>query len=244
MMSVKAMVFVDGSWIKRCQGHIAWKFNASHYAFDYDAIISLIQTHITACLNCEAQVMKKFFFASRAVNKPDHDANQEEQLYRTLQQQYFTTKIYNLNFYHDANNKRQEKCVDTGLVAEALYYAAIPNSFDIAALVVGDQDYLPLVEKLHQLGRQTMIATFGSIGSMNVTYKRFTSDPSIGDLPPLLLENYLTEIKATQYEAIRTCKDCGKKELTTFAGVDFYCNKHLSKNNNGSKEANHSTVKK
>jgi len=54
-----------------------------------------------------------------------------------------------------------EKRVDTRLVADMCHYAAI-GAFDVAVLVSGDDDFVPAVEAVRELGRQVWVATWSA----------------------------------------------------------------------------------
>jgi uncharacterized LabA/DUF88 family protein len=52
-----------------------------------------------------------------------------------------------------------EKRVDTRVVADLIHYAAI-GAYDVAVLATGDDDFVPAVEAVQELGRHVYIATW------------------------------------------------------------------------------------
>lgn len=56
-----------------------------------------------------------------------------------------------------------EKCVDTRLTADVVYYAAT-NAYDVGIIVSSDMDQLPAIEAASQLGRQVWIALDSTAG--------------------------------------------------------------------------------
>ena len=53
----------------------------------------------------------------------------------------------------------QEKCVDLSLAVEMLYYAMIPDSYDVGVLITGDKDFLPVMKKTRQAGKRVALCT-------------------------------------------------------------------------------------
>ena len=49
--------------------------------------------------------------------------------------------------------------MDLALAANLLYYAAIPNAYDIALVVIGDRDYRPVLQCVRRLGKRVAIAS-------------------------------------------------------------------------------------
>ncbi len=53
----------------------------------------------------------------------------------------------------------REKRVDVALASSMLFYAAIPYAYDIAIPVIGDEDFVPVLQKVRSLGRRVAIAS-------------------------------------------------------------------------------------
>ncbi len=53
----------------------------------------------------------------------------------------------------------EEKCVDIALASSMLYFAALPLAYDIAILIGGDRDYVPVLQKVRLLGKRVAIAS-------------------------------------------------------------------------------------
>ncbi len=45
-----------------------------------------------------------------------------------------------------------EKCVDISLAVEMLYLATVPNAYEIACIITGDKDFIPVLQKTRLLG--------------------------------------------------------------------------------------------
>ena len=50
-------------------------------------------------------------------------------------------------------------------------------------------------------------------------------DHALFDAPPVFLDEHIDEIRLVRKELPRACKACGQTEVTTWAGVEFYCSK-------------------
>ncbi len=57
----------------------------------------------------------------------------------------------------------EEKRVDTRMVADLIHYAAV-NAFDVAVLASGDDDFVPAVEAVAELGKQVYIGVWPGQG--------------------------------------------------------------------------------
>src|SRR5204863_6964617 len=51
----------------------------------------------------------------------------------------------------------KEKCVDIALATSMLFNAAMPNAYDIAIAVLGDQDFKPVLKSVRRLGKRVAI---------------------------------------------------------------------------------------
>lgn len=52
-----------------------------------------------------------------------------------------------------------EKCVDIALAVEMLYMTTIPDAYDIAIIVTGDKDFLPVLEKVRLRAKRVAICS-------------------------------------------------------------------------------------
>ena len=107
--------------------------------------------------------------------------------------------------------------------ASMLYHAAIANAYDIAVLLAGDLDYLPLIQRVRLLGNSTLLVALKEAGRYYPTSKRLMEESNLFDLPHLFLDDNLEQIRLKRTAAARQCDNCGKSEKTTWAGDLFYC---------------------
>jgi hypothetical protein len=67
---------------------------------------------------------------------------------------------------HWPRNQKESKGVDISLTKDMLVHAFLGN-YDVAVLVSGDGDYVPVVEELKRLGKWVIVAFFGKDDGLN-----------------------------------------------------------------------------
>lgn len=220
------MIFIDGSWMYHNKQHIMEAFNTEDFDIDYATIPRIVEKRLNAQITSEAHVVRTYYFGSIPVNKPGFESGKQESFYKYLAQKCrFETEIYDIDFRNDSGSRPREKCVDIALAASMLYYAAIPGAYDIATLVAGDLDYMPVIQKVRLLGKRTQLVGIKNLDTYYPTSNKLLSESSLFDFPTIFLDEYLTEIRLQREQILRSCKNCMKKEFTTWTGKDFYCSK-------------------
>jgi hypothetical protein len=81
-----------------------------------------------------------------------------------------------------------EKCVDIQLAVDMLYYATVPDAYDVALLLTGDRDFLPAVIRCRQKGRRIGIVSMRSAASI-----AFEETPNLKDYDTIWLEDYIEQ---------------------------------------------------
>lgn len=80
-----------------------------------------------------------------------------------------------------------EKCVDIQLAVDMLYYATVPDAYDVALLLTGDKDFLPAVIRCRQKGKRIGLV------SMRTGSLAFEVTPNLKDYDTIFLEDYLSQ---------------------------------------------------
>jgi hypothetical protein len=102
-------------------------------------------------------------------------------------------------------------------------HAFQPGVFDVACILAGDVDYVPMLHRLRQMGKRTvMVAVKGANGFYPV-HPRMHEEENLFDFPPVFLDENLDRLHYQRTEQMRTCDSCGKEELSTFTSDWFYC---------------------
>lgn len=223
-MALKTMVFIDGSWLFHNRQHLSEVIDAEYFEIDYARIPRVIARHIGRHFRMAVDVVRTHYFGAIPVNKPGFNPAKQQMFFNYLAERcFFETEIYDIDFRHDPSSRPKEKCVDIALAASMLYYAARGDGYDIAALLAGDLDYLPMIRRVRLLGKRTLLVALKEIGTYYPTSKRLLESPNLFDLPHLFLDDHLEEIRLKRTVAMRQCDNCGNTERTTWTGDAFYC---------------------
>lgn len=164
---LRTMVFIDFQ-----------NFNISYN--EYCNYKGLIRKHINYCVlsqqlnNClqlTSQVIKTYLFASKPCDQlltVESYQKQYDWLCKLKQSNYFEViegqqvirRIDGIEV--DVTNPKTFTTIEKGTdvnVAVQMLSKGFQNAYDIAILVSGDTDYIPVVESLHNLGKTVILAT-------------------------------------------------------------------------------------
>jgi cold shock CspA family protein len=87
----------------------------------------------------------------------------------------------------------QEKCVDIALSAHAMYNAAIPDAYDIAVCVVGDRDFIPMLQLVRRLGKRVAVASIK--GSCASEYADPADRSRVRDFDLIWLDDHIGQLE-------------------------------------------------
>jgi len=157
---LKCMIFIDGTWLYysliagRTECPVKEKFGNNwfnnHYV-DWDQLPKLIATSLTKSLNRPIDISRSMFFTS--VRDDTLSETKRSIMISEIKQCQSIDAIVLQTL------GLQEKCVDLSLAVEMLYYAMIPDSYDIGVLITGDKDFLPVMKKTRQAGKRVALCT-------------------------------------------------------------------------------------
>ncbi len=166
------MIFIDGSWLYANQ-HILSKRFGDNYRLDYGKLPQVLGDIISQNLgNVPVDVVRTCLFGSNAINYDIEDeqlVQNRRDFYDLLREEYhYEVEVFHVN-YRGKRLKRsdrdpdddfhpQEKCVDIALATAMLYYAAIPNAYDIGVAVIGDRDFIPTLQHVRKIGKRVAVA--------------------------------------------------------------------------------------
>lgn len=169
----KAMIFIDGSWLYANQFNLSQKYGSS-YRMDYGKLPKMLGEIISENLGgTNVDIVRTYLFGSNAINydyEDDQLVMNRKDFYDLLKEEYhYEVEVFNIDYRgrrlrkadRDINDDfyPQEKCVDIALATYALYYAAIPYAYDIAIAVIGDRDFIPMLQHVRKLGKRVAIAS-------------------------------------------------------------------------------------
>ena len=224
-MSVKTMIFIDGSWLYHSRQALFESLGEeSGFEIDYKRIPDIIAHQIANVLDAEVDVVRTNYFGTIPVNKQGYNPTKQRAFYDFLMLQCaYDTEILEIDFRREPNARPDDKWVNVALASSMMHYAAIPGVFDMAILVAGDADYLPLLHRVRLLGKRVQIVTMNNLDGKQLNSAMLMTATGIQDMPPIFLDEHAQQIRLVREEQSRACKNCGKEERTTWAGPEFFC---------------------
>ena len=120
--------------------------------------ITLIKTYLFGYKPCQdlmklAKYSNFYNWLNGMKNKPYMEVIEGSQVIRPINK---TTEI---NIYDQSTYITEEKGTDIN-IAVNMISKAYTNAYDVAILVSGDTDYVPVVKQLHNIGKTVVLATF------------------------------------------------------------------------------------
>lgn len=163
------MVFIDGTWL-----YSNLRSLGEDFQIDYGKLPQAVGKQIAQKLGDRSvDIVRIFLFGSNATNYLNTDEEMVKRrrvFYDVLREEYnYEVEVYLVDYrgrrlkrkdrHPDDDFSPQEKCVDIALASSMLYFAALPLAYDIAILIGGDRDYLPVLQKVRLLGKRVAIAS-------------------------------------------------------------------------------------
>ena len=174
----KVMIFIDGTWLYRTLPRLAEQSGKSEFksttaccprwwAASWPIAWGWTPRHRRGA---------QHIFASLPTNYDHLDEGlitRQNEFYKLLREDYhYETELFNIDFRgrrvrqadRDPSDSFQprEKCVDIALASKMLYQAAMPFGMDIAAAVLGDRDFTPVLQTVRQLSKRVMLVSVRS----------------------------------------------------------------------------------
>jgi hypothetical protein len=224
-MSVKLMIFIDGSWLFHNLSHLRDAFGDPDYIIDYKKLPKIIASHIGPHLsNIPVDIVRINFFGAMPQNKPGFDPIPQKNFFDFLEKDcLYTMEIYDIDFKYNSDIHPQEKCVDIALATSVMSYMIMPNSYDVAAIVAGDLDYMPLMRRVRMLGKRVQLVAMKAVDNYAPSSEKLVNDHELFDFPVLYLDDHLEELRLVREKKLRVCEICNEKQFTFWDGPSFLC---------------------
>jgi len=219
------MIFVDGAWLYHGRQALFEVLDEQEgFEIDYKRIPDIIAHDLSECLGADVDVVRTCYFGTIPANRPGYNPAKQRSFYDFLAMQCaYDTEIVEIDYRRDPQPRTDDKSVHVALASAMMHYAAIPGVFDIAALIAGDADYIPLLRRVRTLGKRTQLVAINNVGGRFTTNAALLTSPGIHDFPPIFLDEHAKDVRLVREEQRRACKNCGNEEPTTWAGPDFFC---------------------
>lgn len=169
----KVMIFIDGTWLYYNNDELG-KPDKDYFELDYGRLPSALAEEVRKQLDApEVDVIRTYLFGSYPDNYDSQDdkiGRRQRDFFSSLKEKYhYEVETFPIDFRGKRYKKidrdpgdefePKEKCVDISLATTMLYLAAVPNVYDIAIAVIGDRDFLPVLQRVRDLGRRVAIAS-------------------------------------------------------------------------------------
>lgn len=218
------MIFIDGSWLFHNLSHLREIFNDPNYIIDYKKLPRLIGRILSDDIGDIVDIVRTHFFGAMPINKPGFDPTPQLNFFNFLEKEcHYAMEIHDIDFKHNSEIHPQEKCVDVALATTMMMHSMTYGSFDVAVLVAGDLDYMPLLKRVRLQGKRTMLVAMRSISDYAPSNEKLTNDFTLFDFDVVYLDDYLEELRLVREKKLRKCESCGEKKFTYWDGPHFYC---------------------
>ncbi|HTR97099.1 MAG TPA: NYN domain-containing protein [Candidatus Acidoferrales bacterium] len=240
---IRFMLFIDGTWLYSNTSRLVEASGEPGFALDFGKLPRVLADEVARAMgHDEYTVVRTHLFGSYADNVDPRDV---EPVQRRLgffgllrQQHHYEVEAFPINFRGkrlrktdrdpDDTFEPKEKCVDIALATAMLFNAAMPNAYDVAIAVLGDQDFKPVLQSVRRLGKRVAIASVQGACAGEL------SDPvdaaRLRDLDVMWLEDLLPRLARRYDPHVLECQSpihVGDRQVTTTyyprRGEKFYC---------------------
>lgn len=170
----KMMLFIDGTWLYANSARLADSYGDPSFRVDFGKLPTVLAQEVGKKLGTtEVDVVRTYLFGSYAANYDPVDEEpvaRRQDFFDMLKEEFhYEVETFPINFMGRRLRKSdrnpsdtfepKEKCVDISLATTMLYLAAIPYAYDIAIAVIGDRDFMPMLQSVRRLGKRVAIAS-------------------------------------------------------------------------------------
>jgi len=239
----KVMLFIDGTWLYYNTPRLSEAYGQPDFRLDFGKLPLVLAEELGKQLaRPEIDVVRTYLFGSYAANydaRDDDAVQRRRDFFDMLKQEYhYEVEVYPINFMgrrlrradRDPSDpfEPQEKCVDISLATYMLFFAAVPNSYDIAIAVIGDEDFKPVLQAVRRLGKRVAIASIKGSCAPDLADPR--DEARVKDFDVIWLDELLHKLELKYEWHQLQCESPihkGKREVwTTFhprKGQRFFC---------------------
>lgn len=209
---IKFMLFIDGTWLYSNTPRLVEASREPGFVLDFGKLPQVLAAEVAKQLgHTEYTVVRTHLFGSYA----DHvDPRDQVPVQRRLhffsmlrQQHHYEVEAFPVDFRGKRLRKSdrdpsdgfepKEKCVDIALATSMLFSAAMPNAYDVAIAVLGDQDFKPVLQSVRRLGKRVALASIQ--GACSGEYSDLADRARVRDVDLIWMEDLLPGL-ARRYE--------------------------------------------
>ncbi len=209
---IKFMLFIDGTWLYSNTPRLVEASREPGFVLDFGKLPQVLAAEVAKQLgHTEYTVVRTHLFGSYAhhVDPRDQEPVQRRLHFFTMlrQQHHYEVESFPIDFRGKRLRKTdrepgdgfepKEKCVDIALATGMLFSGAMPNAYDVAIAVLGDQDFKPVLQSVRRLGKRVAIASIQ--GACSGEYTDPADQARVRDVDLIWLEDLLPGL-ARRYE--------------------------------------------
>lgn len=223
-MSIRAMLFIDGAWLYKSRQALFDTLNERGFEVDYKRIPDIIAQSLAESLGLSVDVVRTNYFGTIPTNKAGYNPAKQLTFYSFLGDQCgYEMDISDIDFRKEPDATPEDKWVNSNLSASMIYYALQPGAYDVAVLVGGTPDYIPVLQRVRNLGKRIQLVAINPIKGRNISSPSLVCASRCFDFPHLYMDEHATEFRLQRSAQIRACMKCNVEEETTWGGEEFYC---------------------
>lgn len=171
---IRAMVFIDGTWLWANSSRIGVASGRDDFKVDYAKLPRALAAEVNRSLShSTVDIARVYLFGSYPDNCDPADAEavrrQRDFLHMLKEEFHYEVTLFPIDFRGrrvrradrapEDEFEPREKCVDISLATSMLYLAALPHAYDIAIAVIGDRDFVPVLQRVRDLAKRVAIAS-------------------------------------------------------------------------------------
>lgn len=171
---IKFMLFIDGTWLYSNTSRLVDAAGEDGFVLDFGKLPRVLAAEVAKRMgDPDYTVVRTHLFGSFADNVDPRDTEPVERrmsFFRMLREEHhYEVEAFPVNFRGKRLRKLdrdsadtfepKEKCVDIALATSMLFNAAMPNAYDVAVCVLGDQDFKPVLQSVRRLGKRVAIVS-------------------------------------------------------------------------------------
>ena len=232
-MAQKAMIFIDGSWLYRSRPTLFAKLGEENFEIDYARLPKILCEDVANALDEDVSLVRTNYFGTIPSSRSGFNTVKQRSFYDFLEKScHYEIDIHEVEVGGD--NRADDAWICMSLASTMLFYAAMPTAYDIVILASDDPVYAPVLRRVRLLGKRVQVVSIHRPdGSQPAIGTSLVWKSRVSDFDPIYLDDHASEMRLVREVKPRTCKQCGRVEETTWAGLDFFCSECRGKHRNG-----------
>ncbi|MDO4527384.1 MAG: NYN domain-containing protein [bacterium] len=223
-MAIRAMIFIDGCWLYKGRQALFNRLGEKGFEVDYKRIPDIIAQSLAEISGQEVDIVRTCYYGTIPVNKLGYNPSKQKVFYDFLGEQCgYEMDITEIDFRCEPSALPDAKWVNANLASEMTWFATVPGAYDVAVLVAGDADYIPVLRRVRRLGKRVQLVAMNAQRNLTITSKLLLTAPNCFDYPHIYMDEHAMDFRLQREMQKRACMSCGKEEETTWGGDEFFC---------------------